>query len=186
MWAVSDEALLAGLATGDADAAAAFVRRFQRRVFGLALTIVGEPRAAEAIALEAFAEAREHAAAYDARRGSVATWLLTTTRTLAIDAVRPERLTRSDADALLPDVWTGRRLAPDDMALEHQDVARLQLAIEQLSADQRRALGLSAFLGFSAAKIAESESIPIPTARAQLRAALQQLRVALVHERPGE
>jgi RNA polymerase sigma factor (sigma-70 family) len=186
VWAVSDDALLAGLATGDPDAAAAFVRRFQRRVFGLALTSVGEPRAAEAIALEAFARAREHAAAYDARRGSVATWLLTTTRTLAIDAVRPERLTRTDADALLPDVWTGRRLAPDDMSLEHHDAARLQIAIERLPADQRRALGLSAFLGYGAAEIADSESIAIPTARAQLRAALHQLRVAMVHERPGE
>ncbi len=186
MWAVSDDALLAGLATGDPDAAAAFVRRFQRRVFGLALTIVGEPRAAQAIALEAFSQARRHAAAYDARRGSVGTWLLTSTRTLAIDAVRPERLTRSDADALLPDVWTGRRLAPDDMSLEHHDAARLQLVIERLPADQRRALGLSAFLGYSAAEIAESESISIPVARARLRSALQHLRVAMVHERPGE
>ena len=40
MWAVSDEALIAGLASGDPDAAAAFVRRFQRRVYGLARTIV--------------------------------------------------------------------------------------------------------------------------------------------------
>jgi hypothetical protein len=45
MWAVSDDALLAGLATGDSDAAAAFVQRFQRRVYGLAVTIVGDSRA---------------------------------------------------------------------------------------------------------------------------------------------
>ncbi len=186
MWAVSDDALLAGLATGDADAAAAFVRRFQRRVYGLSLTIVGEPGAAEAIALETFARAREHAAAYDARRGSVATWLLTTTRMLAIDAVRPEMLTRSDADALLPDTWAKPRRSPDDMSLEHQDAYRLQLAIERLPTDQRRAVGLSAFLGYSAAEIAESEEISIPAARGHLRAALQALRVAMVHERPGE
>ncbi|MCU1457467.1 MAG: subfamily polymerase sigma-24 subunit [Actinomycetia bacterium] len=186
MWAVSDDALLAGLATGDPDAAAAFVRRFQRRVFGLALTIVGDARAAEAISLEAFARAREHADSYDARRGSVVTWLLTSTRVLAIDAVRPERLSRSDADALLTDIWAGSRLAPDDMSLEHQDAARLKLATGQLPPDQRRALGLSAFLGFSAAEIAESEGISIPAARARLRAAIQQLRVAMVHQRPGE
>jgi len=34
---VSDEALLAGLATGDRCAAAGFVRRFQSRVYGLAV-----------------------------------------------------------------------------------------------------------------------------------------------------
>jgi hypothetical protein len=43
VWSVSDDALLAGLGTGDAEAAAAFVRRFQRRVYGLALTRGGAP-----------------------------------------------------------------------------------------------------------------------------------------------
>ena len=38
----SDEALLAGLAAGDPGAAAAFVRRFQGRVYGLAMTILGD------------------------------------------------------------------------------------------------------------------------------------------------
>ena len=35
----ADEALLAGFATGDPDAAGAFVRRFQHRVIGLATLI---------------------------------------------------------------------------------------------------------------------------------------------------
>jgi hypothetical protein len=37
---LSDEALLAGLASGEADTAAAFVRRFQARVYGAVITIV--------------------------------------------------------------------------------------------------------------------------------------------------
>ena len=71
MWSVSDDALVAGLATGDPDAASAFVRRFERRVYGLARTIVGDDRAAEDIAQEAFLKAWRHAATYDPRRGSV-------------------------------------------------------------------------------------------------------------------
>ena len=39
---LSDEALLAGLAVGDTGAAAAFVRRFQPRVFGLAQSVLGD------------------------------------------------------------------------------------------------------------------------------------------------
>ena len=45
-----DETLLAGLGAGDADLALAFVRRFQRIVFGVAMTIVGDPAAAEDVA----------------------------------------------------------------------------------------------------------------------------------------
>ena len=88
MWTVSDETLVAGLAAGDRDAASAFVQRFQRRVFGLARTIVLDDRAAEDIAQEAFVRAWKHAGGYDPRRGSVVGWLLTITRNLAIDAVR--------------------------------------------------------------------------------------------------
>jgi len=49
----SDEALVAGLANGDREAAAAFVRRFQKRVYGLALSIVGDAGTAEDVAQEA-------------------------------------------------------------------------------------------------------------------------------------
>ena len=69
MWSLSDEALVAGLAAGDQGAATAFVRRFQARVFGLAVTMVGDRAVAEEIAQEAFTRAWRHAGAYDARPG---------------------------------------------------------------------------------------------------------------------
>ena len=51
---LSDDSLLAGMAMGDAAAAAAFVRRYQPRVYGMALTIVGSTTVAEEVAQEAF------------------------------------------------------------------------------------------------------------------------------------
>ena len=97
--ALSDEALLSGLAAGDADAATAFIRRFQARVYGLVLTIVRDEGTAEEVAQETFLRAWKHARTYDARRGRVATWLLTIARNLAIDVVRVKR-----AEPLDPDV----------------------------------------------------------------------------------
>jgi RNA polymerase sigma-70 factor (ECF subfamily) len=73
MVAASDEALIAGLAAGDRGAATAFVRRFQSRVFGLAVTMVGDAAVAEEISQEAFTRAWRHAGAYDARKGRVPT-----------------------------------------------------------------------------------------------------------------
>src|SRR5919201_4857810 len=115
MWAVSDDALLAGLATGDSDAATAFVQRFQRRVFGLAVTILGDPRAAEDIAQEAFVRAWRHAGAYDPRRGTVATWLLAITRNLAIDSIRVRRPVAVDPDAILALDLTEPEPLPDEL-----------------------------------------------------------------------
>src|SRR2546429_6441715 len=88
---VSDEALLAGLATGDRDAAAGFVRRFQSRVYGLAVTILGDASAAEDVAQETFLRAWRHASTYDARRGPVSAWLFTIRRNLALDLASVNR-----------------------------------------------------------------------------------------------
>lgn len=57
MWSLSDDSLLAGMASGDDEAAAAFVRRFQSKVYGLALGIVRSPTLAEDVAQEAFVKA---------------------------------------------------------------------------------------------------------------------------------
>ncbi|NMH95679.1 RNA polymerase sigma factor, partial [Pseudonocardia bannensis] len=83
-----DDLLLAGLATGDAELSVAFVRRFQRRVFGVALSVLGEPRLAEDVSQLAFERAWRHAQVYDPCRGSVAAWLTSITHNLAVDVVR--------------------------------------------------------------------------------------------------
>src|SRR5436853_595095 len=101
MWAVSDDALLAGMAAGDPEAAHAFVARFQRRVYGLAYTIMGDAGAAQDVAQEAFVRVWRHAGIFDERRGSVTSWLLTITRNLAIDAMRVRRPIAIDPDTIL-------------------------------------------------------------------------------------
>jgi RNA polymerase sigma factor (sigma-70 family) len=98
VWAGPDDALLAGLATEDAGAAVAFVRRFQGRVYGLALTIVRDPAVAEEVAQETFTRVWRHGGAYDARRGRVATWLLSIARNLAIDVIRVKTAEPLDPD----------------------------------------------------------------------------------------
>ena len=50
MWDASDEALLAGYASGESDAASVFVHRFQSKAVGLALAITGNRVDAEEVA----------------------------------------------------------------------------------------------------------------------------------------
>lgn len=182
MWTVSDEALLAGMAAGDADAATAFVERFQRRVFGLALTIVGDHRSAEDAAQEAFTRAWRHAGAYDARRGSVATWLLTITRNAAIDMVRVRRavVTAPETLAALDERDWGAD--PADHGVVADDARRLHAALRRLSDEQRRAVMLAGLYGYTAREVAEVETIPLGTAKTRIRTALIRLRGMLVEE----
>jgi RNA polymerase sigma-70 factor (ECF subfamily) len=174
--------LLAGLAAGDAESAVAFVRRFQRQVFGLALAIVGDADAAQDVAQEAFLRAWRHAQAYDARRGSVATWLLAITRNLAFDALRMRRAEPIHPERLMAMNLETTEALPDDAAVASDDAARVRAAIRRLPDSQRRALILAAFYGQSAREISEAEAIPLGTAKTRIRDAMLKLRAALVDE----
>jgi RNA polymerase sigma-70 factor (ECF subfamily) len=173
----SDESLLAGLASGDPRAAAAFVRRFQGRVFGLALTIVGDRQAAEDVAQEAFLRAWRHAAAYDARRGRVSTWLLAITRNLAIDALRLRGWDPVDPEAVASRLaLAGSERAADEQALMENQAEELRCALVGLPEQLRRALVLAAYFGRTAQEISELESVPLGTAKTRIRTAMLKLR----------
>ncbi len=93
---LSDESLLTGMAHGDERAGLAFVRRYQGRVFGLALGMVADAALAEDIAQETLLRARRHAPVHDSRRGAVSTWVLTIARNLTIDALLLRRAVPTD------------------------------------------------------------------------------------------
>jgi RNA polymerase sigma factor (sigma-70 family) len=172
----SDEALLSGVAVGDDRAVLAFVRRYQRRLFGLALGIVGDPGMAEDVAQEAFIRILRHAAVYDARRGSVATWTLTITRNLAIDAVRVRRpIPTAPEDRTFLSLVSNER-SPDDSAVMSESVAQARSALATLPVDQRRAIVLAVMYGRTASEVASLEAIPLGTAKSRIRLGLAKLR----------
>jgi RNA polymerase sigma-70 factor (ECF subfamily) len=171
-----DNALLLGYGRGDPVAGRAFVHRFQRRVYGLARSVVGDPTQAEEIAQEAFIRAWRNAGSYDARRGSVSSWLLTITRNLAIDALRKKRAQPTDPSAALFLDIPAQGAAPVDAASVADDTDRVRAALGLLPDGQRRALLLAAFYGLSAREISETESIPLGTAKSRIRSSLKKVR----------
>jgi RNA polymerase sigma factor (sigma-70 family) len=179
---LSDEALLSGMSVGDEWAGLVFVRRHQGRIFGLAQRILGEASLAEDVAQEAFMRIFRHAAVYDARRGAVTTWALTITRNLAIDTLRSRRATPTDPDEPLFLDLTGSTVSPEDVAVAQDDLARVRVALDDLPADQRRALLLAAMYGRSASEIARAEVIPLGTAKSRVRLGLAKLREVLAIE----
>ena len=167
---LSDEALLAGLTFGDAEAGRAFIRRFQGRVHGLALAILRDPALAEDIAQEAFLRAWKHGPSYDPRRGTVAAWMARITRNLAIDALRLRR-----AEVMDPDVLAA--VAPPS-AVSVEDAALTSHAADAVRRALRRLL-LAAFYGRTAEEISRSESIPLGTAKTRIRLGLRRIRSLL-------
>ena len=177
MWNLSDEALLAGRGSGDRDAAAVFVRRFQRRVFGLTLSILRDRGAAEEAAQESFVRAWRHASAYDPRRGTVAAWLLTIARNVSINMLTARRFDPVDPEVVL--AMEGNR--PPEAGAEAQVADRelLREPLARLPEDQRRALALAVFYGFTAREISELDGVPLGTVKTRIRSAMLKLRASL-------
>jgi RNA polymerase sigma factor (sigma-70 family) len=176
---LSDEALVAGMALGDEEAAVAFVRRFQRRVFGLAFSMIGDASVAEEVAQEALLRVWRHAQVFDARRGAVVSWVLTITRNLSVDALRLRRAIPTDPDDFVALGLVSTDRSPEDRAVAADAAPNVRAALMELPPEQRRALVLAAIYGRTAAEISESESIPLGTAKTRIRAGMSKLRLSL-------
>ena len=177
---VSDEALLSGIAIGDERATLTFVRRYQRRLFGLALGILRDPGLAEDVAQEAFMKILRHASVFDPRRGSVSTWALTITRNLAIDAMRIRRAIPTDPSDWIFAGLSSNGSEPDVVAAHSESVARTRAALAALPREQQRAVVLAMIYGKTAAEIATHEAVPLGTAKSRIRLGLAKLREVIV------
>ena len=184
---LADDALVAGLAVEDGDAATAFVRRFQAKVFGLALSVTHDPSLADDVAQEAFLRAWRSAATYDGVRGSVPAWLLTITRNAAIDAVRARRSVPADDDELdrLLQATLGGDASTDvtgEAAAVNVEAGRVLGRLRGLPPEQARAVVLAVFGGCTAEEISQRDGVPLGTAKTRIRNGVRRLRQE--HVRP--
>jgi RNA polymerase sigma-70 factor (ECF subfamily) len=178
---VTDELLLVGFGAGDPGRTSAFIRRFQRSVFGVALCVIGDPDLAEDIGQRAFQRAQAHAASYDPCRGSVRAWLIKITHHLAVDTARvrgPCQIDKPALEALLTAI-TDTPSEPHALAAEAS--AQLRRALRALPPEQARAAMFSAVQRNTAHQLAELEAIPLGTAKSRIRAALSALHEIVTH-----
>ncbi|HEX4246272.1 MAG TPA: sigma-70 family RNA polymerase sigma factor [Pseudonocardia sp.] len=175
---LSDDALLAGLGTGQSQLADAFVTRFQRAVFGIAYKVLGDPGLAEDVAQQAFEHAWRHAATYDPRRGSVRSWLVRITHNLAVDVVRMRRSAPVDPHDLQEYLPAISR-TPEHDTLAEEKSTQLRAVLAAIPQEQARAVIMASIHAMTAHEIAEIEHIPLGTAKYRIRAGLIKLHSAL-------
>jgi RNA polymerase sigma-70 factor (ECF subfamily) len=176
MWYASDEAVFAGYATGDPQASAAFIRRFQAKAFGLALRIVRDPIEAEEVTNDAFVRAWRYASSYDVSRGSVSTWLLRIVHNVALDRVR---VTIRRPEIPVSEFSADWLSDPDDIAeiVSNADGARRVVdSMRSLPAEQRDTLLAVTLQGLSAREYSDVTGTPLGTVKTRIRLALRKLR----------
>ena len=177
-------ALLGQIAGGDGEAFRRFYDRYASLVFTFAIRLLGSRSDAEDLLQEVFLQVWRQAQSYSPERGSPEAWLITMTRSRAIDKLRSTRKREvspppdqpSRREGGVPEVSPA---APLEAKLTVQDV------LTKLPEAQRIVLELAYFDGFTQSEIAARLGEPLGTVKTRMRAGLERLRGFLGAESTG-
>jgi RNA polymerase sigma factor (sigma-70 family) len=168
-----DEELLEAIAAGDDEALGALYDRFGRVAYGVALRILRDRALAEDAVQEAFLAVWRSADSYRRERAKPSTWILTLVHRRAVDLVRREGRRRGEPLEEAPEATDAS--VPEEAELRSRRVA-VQAALRQLPADQRQALELAYYGGYTQSELAERLGVPLGTIKSRMFAGLTRLR----------
>ena len=175
----ADARLAARIRAGQAEALGELYDRYASAALATALRVVRDREEAEDVVHDAFVTIWRKIDRFDAERGSLRAWLMTVVRNRGIDRVRARRpgvdLDAADERSLL-------RTGPNptwEAALRQASAADLRTAMASLPDEQRRAVELAYFEGYTYREVAEMTGVPPGTANGRMRLALGKLREAL-------
>jgi RNA polymerase sigma factor (sigma-70 family) len=178
---LSDEAVVALVARSDQEALGELYDRFGRIAYGLALRVLRDEKLAEDAVQEGFLAAWRNADRFMPERAKASTWLLTFVHRRAVDLVRREERRRAEP---LPETSESGGSAAEDAWLRFER-ERVQAALRQLPDQQREALELAYYGGFTQSELAERLGQPVGTIKSRMFAGLARLR-ELLAEPNGE
>ena len=173
---LSDEALLALCSRADENALGELYDRYGRVAYGLALRIVRDRGLAEDAVQEAFLAVWRSAGAFLAEQGKPSTWILTLVHRRAVDLVRREERRRAEP-LEETDHPTGE--ATDEEAWLRAQRQVVQEALRKLPPDQREAIELAYYGGFTQSELAEKLGLPLGTIKSRMFTGLKRLRELL-------
>jgi RNA polymerase sigma factor (sigma-70 family) len=173
---LSDEALVALAARADDGALAELYDRFGHVAYGLALRIVRDPGLAEDAVQEAFLAIWRSAGRFVPERAKASTWILTLVHRRAVDIVRREEPRRAEPLEAAPQA---RGSLTEDEAWLRLQRTRVQEALRRLPDQQREALELAYYGGFTQSQLADRLGEPLGTIKSRMFAGLARLRELL-------
>ena len=170
---LSDEAVLALVARSDEQALTELYRRFGRLAYGLAFRILRDDALAQDAVQEAFLGVWRAASRFTSERAKPSTWLLTLVHRRAVDLVRREERRRTEP--LQPETEPVGTEAPDEAELATQRQT-IRQALRQLPAEQREAIELAYYGGYTQSELAERLGQPLGTIKSRMFTGLARLR----------
>jgi RNA polymerase sigma-70 factor, ECF subfamily len=169
------------LQAGDQRALGELYDRYTPLLYPVALRILRSASDAEDVLQEAWLQVWKRVVTYDPRRGTVAAWLLTVTRSRALDRYRSlsSRKRAENEENFEPQQPAP---GPSNMSLHNELHDRVQNALDALQPKQREVLEIAYFEGLSQSEIADRLGAPLGTVKSWTRQGLMRLRELLPKE----
>ncbi|MFO0676761.1 MAG: sigma-70 family RNA polymerase sigma factor [Polyangiaceae bacterium] len=178
----SDATVIRRITEGDRNAVGELYDRYASMLLPLALRILRDRAESEDIVHDAFVLVSDRASQYVAERGSVAAWLVTLVRNLAIDRTRRRDRRGSIARDVVAHEPQEKADDPETLTAAASERAKIRRALGSLPEAQRTTLEIAFFEGLSYPEIAEREGVPLGTIKSRAARALGALREALDRE----
>lgn len=184
-----DDSLVTALEARDTRALEALYDRYGDYVYSVCLRMVNDVQLAEDLTQEVFLRLWRRPDLFDATRGKFLTWLLSVARNRGIDERRSRgRRFRHEtppslaAEEMLNSAATADE---DDVAVLSDERIVIQRALASLPPEQRLAIQLAYFGGYTQQEIATGLRQPLGTVKTRIRLGLQKLRLVLIENRDG-
>jgi len=173
---LSDEALVALVARSDEPALAELYDRVGGTAYGLAYRVLRDEALAEDAVQEAFLGLWRSAGSFIPERAKASTWILTLVHRRAVDLVRREQRRRAEPIEGVPEPAVG---SAEEAAWLRLDRERVQGALAQLPDQQREAIELAYYGGYTQSELAERLGQPLGTIKSRMFSGLTRLRELL-------
>jgi RNA polymerase sigma-70 factor, ECF subfamily len=179
------------VAADDALAFEELYDRFSPQLYPLCLRILRQPCDAQTVLLDIFWEVWRNRERYDPSRGTARTYLVTLTRSRAIDYLRASKRrseVQQQASAQREAEFTIRQTQhePRQQAIVAEHGELLHEAMESLTHAQRESLQLAYFEGLTHQEISDRTDTPLGSVKTHIRQGLIKLRAILRRRVPEE
>ena len=181
MESTVDKFLLEQVALGDENAFALLYDRYGRSAYSLAYRILKNVQGAEDVVQDVFLNVWRLAGSFDARRGSARSCLLAMVHHRSIDNIRQRRYkTQMNLQMELEQPGTEAGVWLEVMGnLDRQIIDR---ALDQIPAEQRQAIELAFYGGYTHQEISDNVRLPLGTVKSRIRIGMEKLRDLMKHQ----
>lgn len=174
-------ALLAQVSMGDRAAFARLYEDVKSKLFGVILRINGDRSQAEEILQEVFVNIWRRAVTYDQARSQPMAWLVSVARYRAIDSLRERTISTvsssvGDGETDWLETMPSQGLGPAEVHEVAVDKRELARCLRELNPEQRQALALAYFQGYSHSEVAQHLSQPLGSVKSWVRRGLLALQ----------